>query len=325
MVYKPPFKITSLILTLSGEISRELGILTGAKLNRFPIRLRKANSIRTIHASLSIEGNTLSLNQVTSLFEGERVLGPKKDIIEVQNSINAYKNLQSYNYGSINSLLSAHKKLMEGLIPLSGEWRREGVGIFKGDQVAHIAPSAKRVPTLMHQVFTFLKKDKETSWLLKACIFHYELEFIHPFSDGNGRAGRLWQQVILMKEDPIFEYISVEELIKDNQKKYYNVLSACDKEGESTKFIEFMLEKILSTLRSYVQNTSSIINDVDSRLDHARLTLKNKWFSRKDYILLQKDISSATASRDLSYGIQKDILVQEGEKNQAKYFFNPTR
>lgn len=321
MNYKPPFVITPKIFSLSQEVSHILGTLEGARLNITPIKLRKENNIKTIQASLSIEGNTLSLAQVSHILEGKPVIGPQKDILEVQNAIKTYSFFDELNPLSIKDLLRAHKLLMKELIEEAGQWRSKGVGIFKGSQIKHMPPQAKRVPTLMEDLFRFLKNDKETPWFLKACIFHYELEFIHPFSDGNGRMGRLWQQLLLTKENPIFKYITVEELIKKRQGEYYSVLAKCDQEGESTSFIEFSLKLILEALQRYKSIASPMVHDSRSRLDYAKNKLSNEWFSRKDYVNIFKDISTATASRDLLLGIEEDILKKRGEKNQTRYHF----
>jgi Fic family protein len=157
--------------------------------------------------------------------------------------------------------------------------------------------------------------------LLKACIFHYELEFIHPFTDGNGRMGRLWQQLILMKENPIFESISVEEIIKENQYAYYDVLGLCDKKGDITPFIEFGLQQILNALQRFNIMMPSNIKNKEWRLSYAKQHLKDIWFTRKDYMRLHQDVSSATSSRDLTQGISEKILEKKGALNQVQYRF----
>jgi Fic family protein len=320
MKYYPPFKITSKILTLSHKIGHELGLLKGAKLSPPSIELRRKNMIQTIQASLAIEGNMLNEKQITSIINAKRVLAPKKDLIEVKNAIKVYSKLHTWNPLDIQNFKKAHALLMKNLLDAVGEWRTTGVGIFKKQKVAHIAPPAKRVAGLMENLFNFLKIDKETSWLLKACIFHYEMEFIHPFLDGNGRMGRLWQQLLLMRENQIFGHIPVEFIIKQNQEQYYESLGICDQNGESTVFIEFSLEQILITLKMYTETITSQINTVAERLNYAKEYLKD-WFTRKDYIILHKDISSATASRDLKEGIKKNVLFKMGELNQVKYKF----
>ena len=171
----------------------------------------------------------------------------------------------------------------------------------------------------MANLFDFLNHNKDLTWLLKACIFHYELEFIHPLSDGNGRMGRLWQQMVLMKEDNIFTFIPVEELIRDNQETYYHVLGICDQAVESTKFIEFSLQQILGALITHQSNALFNIKDTTARLNYAFLKIEQEWFSSKDYMMVHKHISSATASRDLEIGLKDNLLNCKGEKNQTRY------
>lgn len=321
MSKSPPFTITRKILSLSGEISRKLGLLEGLKIDPAPIKLRKSNQIKTIQASLSIEGNSLALDQIQSILEGKTVLAPHKDIIEAKNAIELYKDLSVLNPLSILSFKQAHKILLANLIPSNGKYREKGIGIFKGKEVAHVAPPAKRVPELMQDLFNFLKQGNEYSWLIKACIFHYELEFIHPFADGNGRMGRLWQQLILMNEDPIFKYLSIESLIKKSQNEYYSVLAQCDKEAESTKFIEYSLQLISDMLDEHINTVSGTPMDTDTRLNYAKSKFKSIWFSRKDYIQVHKNISTATASRDLTHGVESLILEKVGDKNKTQYRF----
>lgn len=321
MTYTPPYKITPLILTLSQNIFRELGALSGAKLDIVPVKLRRANTIKTIYASLAIEGNTLGIDQITHLFEGKRVIGPKEDIIEVNNAIEVYSLLSKWDPLSINDCLKAHEFLMKNLVSDNGKWREKGVGVFKAGKISHMAPPAKRVPLLMSDLFNFIANIPQISWLLKACIFHYEFEFIHPFSDGNGRMGRLWQQLLLMKEDCVFQYISIETLIREHQTTYYEVLEQCDQAGDSTAFIEFSLDKIWIALTGYRKTTSPIVQDPRTRLQFAREKLGNAWFSRHHYLLINSDIATATASRDLHQGLEDGILQRKGEKNQMMYKF----
>lgn len=320
--YKPPFNITPAIFNKSLDIARDLGILTGQKIIETPLKLRRTNSIRTIQASLAIEGNTLEIDQVTDLFEGKRVIGPAQDILEAKNALLVYEHLNVLDPLKINDLLSAHAFLMKDLVSECGQWRSGNVGIFKGKEVAHVAPPSKKVPQLMSDLFDFMIRDTQTSWLLKACIFHYEFEFIHPFNDGNGRMGRLWQQLLLMKENPLFEFIPVEVMIKNNQDAYYEVLGKADASGESTPFIEFCLDMIYQALQDYGEKTAPPVMDADARLTYAKNQVKQDGFSRKEYMGVHKDISMATASRDLAYGVHKGILRSAGSHNQARYFFN---
>jgi len=318
---KPPFQITNKILGLLQDISYELGILAGSKLYSQPIKLRKNNQIKTIHSSLAIEGNNLSIEQITDLIDGKRVLAPKKDILEVKNAIKLYNDLNIFNPFKVESLLKAHEILMQGLVEDNGKWRKGNAGIFKGTEIVHFAPPASRVSLLMQDLFDFITQDKNVSEIVKACIFHYEFEFIHPFSDGNGRIGRLWQQLLLMQANKIFEYISVESLIRNNQSEYYGVLSKCDKLGESTLFTEFMLDQIVTALRLYSNNVTYEASTPLARMEFAKVNLIDKWFSRKDYISVHKNISTATASRDLLYGLEHKLLISKGNKNQTYYKF----
>ncbi len=321
MTYMPPFKITPYILKLIQEIAKDLGIIAGRHMVDVPFELRRENRIKGIQASLAIEGNTLSLNQVTDILDGKRVLGPQKDILEVKNALAVYAHIDGLDPVSEDDLLKAHGLLMQGLASESGRWRSGAVGIFKGSEVSHVAPPAKNVPYLMQDLFEFLGKNQEVSWLIKACIFHYELEFIHPFMDGNGRIGRLWQQLILMKEDPLFQYLPFEVLIKMNQQEYYDVLGECDRQGESTLFIEFSLKIIRESLSSYVKEVPVLPQDATSRLYYAQKNITEIWFSRKDYQQIHKTISTATASRDLLFGVDQGILAKQGDKNQVRYKF----
>lgn len=321
MTYKPPFSITPKILSLFQSVFHELGTLSGAKLDSAPVRLRRENKIKTIQSSLAIEGNTLSLDQVSDLFDGKKVIGPKKDILEVKNALELYNNLHNLNPLSQKDILTAHELLVKDIEKEAGMWRSGNVGVFKGKELAHMAPPSKKVPGLMSDLFDYISKDTEVSWLLKGCVFHYEFEFIHPFSDGNGRIGRLWQQLLLMKESPVFEYISVEALIKENQRDYYDVLGICDAEGNSTKFIEFSLSLILLALKELNKASTYTLKDAASRLTYASTKLQNQYFSRKVYLEIHKDISSATASRDLLYGLNNALLTKKGENNQIVYRF----
>lgn len=318
--YIPPFTITPKILQLLQAIAKEIGTLKGRKLVDIPLSLRRHNNIRTIQSSLAIEGNTLSVSQITDLLEGKKVLGPAQDIAEVKNALNVYEQLIDFDPLNQDHLLEAHRLLMVGLIEENGQWRTAGVGILKGDGISHIAPPAKRVAILIDDLFDYIK-TADLSWLLKACIFHYELEFIHPFQDGNGRMGRLWQQLLLMKEDPIFRYVCVEVLVKEHQQEYYRVLSSSDKAGESTAFIEFSLETIFKAMIEFSSTALKTSHDSTSRLLFAKAHFQKSWFSRKEYINVQGDISSATASRDLLFGIKSEILISKGKKNQTYYQF----
>lgn len=223
----PPYEITPRILKLITSISQKIGEVNAKHLVRQNPKLRKQNQIKTIHSSLSIEGNILSEEQITSIIENKRVVGHEKDIKEVLNALEVYKELKNFRYNSEKDFLKAHKLLMNGLVLYPGKYRTKGVGIVKGAKVEHIAPPFSNLKYLMNELFQYLK-DKSELTLIKSCIFHYEMEFIHPFMDGNGRMGRLWQTSILMSEYPLFEFLPFETLISKNQNDYYNALSTSE-------------------------------------------------------------------------------------------------
>lgn len=313
---KPPYDITSTILKQISQISEKMGEIKATYLNRQSPQLRKQNKIKTIHASLQIEGNTLTEEQVTALIENKRVTGPQKDVVEVLNAIKVYEALPHWKANSEKDFLAAHKMLMTGLIDQPGKYRKQGVGIAKGTKVAHIAPPYERVPYLMKDLFVYLRGKDELT-LIKSCVFHYEAEFIHPFIDGNGRMGRLWQTVILMEKYPVFEFLPFETLISNAQKEYYQSLALSDNSGSSTPFIEYMLGIINKSLESLLQYGNRNMNESD-RLNYF-IQSGVKDFIRKDYMEVFKDISTATASRDLKKGVEKGILEKYGALNKTRY------
>ena len=313
---KPPYDINSNILKLITSISEKIGEVNARFLNKPSPKLRKQNKIKTIHSSLKIEGNTLTEEQITAILENKRVIGPQKDIKEVLNAIEIYENLEQFSPDSEKSFLKAHQILMSNLIEKAGKYRNQGVGIVKGSKVEHLAPPFENVPFLMKNLFDYLKNSAEIE-LIKSCVFHYEMEFIHPFLDGNGRMGRLWQTLILMEKYPVFEYLPFETLISKDQEKYYSALSESDKSGKSTKFIEYMLNVIDISLSELLKFNNRTLFEKD-RLDYF-VSLNKIEFTRKDYMDVFKDISSATASRDLKNGVKTNIFVKIGEKNKTKY------
>nr|WP_303517512.1 Fic family protein [Cellulophaga lytica] len=313
---KPPYQITPEILKLITSISEKIGEVNANFLNKPSPKLRKQNRIKTIHSSLKIEGNTLTEEQITALLENKRVIGPKKDVVEVLNAIEIYEHLEQYNPINEKSFLKAHHNLMENLIGDAGKYRKQSVGIVKGSKVEHLAPPFENVPFLMKDLFEYLKKSDDIE-LIKSCVFHYEMEFIHPFLDGNGRMGRLWQTLILMEKYPLFEFLPFETLISNDQEKYYKALAESDKSGQSTKFIEYMLNVINLSISELLKFNNRTLNEKD-RLEYFVSLNKNE-FSRKDYMDIFKDISSATASRDLKKGTELNLFEKVGEKNKTIY------
>ena len=308
---------TSLIINLSTEIGRLLGVIDATHLRKPQTELRKKNKVKTIRASLAIEGNTLSEDQITAIIENKRVIGPSKDIKEVENAIQAYDNLSNFDAFSKESYLEAHRLLMSGLVEKPGQFRTCSVGVIQGDRIAHMAPPGWNVDNLMTTLFAYLKEG-EDNLIIKSCVFHYEMEFIHPFMDGNGRMGRLWQTVILMRANPVFEYLPIEQEIKKSQEEYYHVLSQCDKEGLSTKFVEYLLGKIKLSLAELVDTQRENFTDIE-RLNYFLDQIDTDDFTRKDYLRMFPKISTATATRDLRKGVEDGLLIRKGSDRLASY------
>ena len=246
-LYEPPFTLTPRVLALVAEFGEALGRITERQGTPAPPALRRANRLKTIQASLAIENNSLTLEQVTAVIAGKRVLGTPKEIQEVRNAFSAYEAMDAWKPWSAKDLLAAHKLLMSGLVDRPGRYRASGVGIAQGEKIVHLGPPADRVPGLMSDLLAWLKRT-DAHPLISSCVFHYELEFIHPFADGNGRMGRLWQTVILSRWKPLLAWLPVETVIRDRQTEYYAALAASDKAGQSTSFIEFLLSALLQAL-----------------------------------------------------------------------------
>jgi len=244
MSYQPPYTITPKILHLIAEISENLGRLSVVLEQSSNLRLHRINRIRTIQGSLAIEGNTLTEQQITAILEGKPVIAPPREIQEARNALLAYEQLDQWQASNEQHLLDAHQLLMKGLIDEVGVYRHKGVGVMQGGQVIHMAPPANRVNILMADLLSWLKTTPEHA-LIKSCVFHYEFEFIHPFIDGNGRMGRLWQTLILSQWNPLFIHIPVESMVYAQQQAYYQALNESTLKTDSASFIEFMLTVIL--------------------------------------------------------------------------------
>ena len=218
------------------------------------LRLRKANRIKTIHSSLAIEGNTLSEDEVRDIIDGKNVVAPIRQIQEVKNAIATYELYPTLDAFKEKDLLKAHGVMMQALVDKPGRYRSGGVGVFGEKGIVHLAPPAERVPQLMGDLFNWLKNSKD-HLLIRSCVFHYEFEFIHPFIDGNGRTGRLWQSLILGKLHPLFEHLPVENMVYANQQAYYDAIGESSKQGQSGPFIDFMLAEIFKTLKAHQGRT----------------------------------------------------------------------
>lgn len=255
MSYKPPYEINTSILNKVAAIMKMIGKFSSMNnLSSQPL-LRRKNQIKSIHSSLAIENNQLSESQVKDLINGKLVIGPQKDILEVQNAINVYEHLQEINPYAQKDLLKYHKILMTSLVSDAGSYRKGQVGVFDDEKAIFMSPPADRVPALMNNLYDYLNHYDENI-LIKSCVFHYEFEFIHPFSDGNGRMGRLFQTCLLANEEELFYYLPVESIIKQKQQAYYDAISKSNQEGASTVFIEFMLDAIIETMNDTLKQSN---------------------------------------------------------------------
>ena len=263
-MYTPSFTISSKAVNIIAEISALIERYDISIEQNENLMLRKANRIKTIHSSLAIEGNNLSESEVIDIVNGKEVVAPLKEIQEVKNAISTYNLYETLNPFSVDDLSKAHGVMMQTLSHDAGHFRRGGVGVFEGENLIHMAPPADRVPYLIKELFEWLN-DSDDHILIKSCVFHYEFEFIHPFSDGNGRIGRLWQSLILGKLHSLFEYLPIENMIYKNQQTYYDAIAKSSAINDSGVFIDFMLQEILNTLKNRY-NTKSETKEIEEKI-----------------------------------------------------------
>ena len=320
----PHYRITEKILNLVQEISEKS---TQLSFEKRELHLRKENRIRSIQSSLAIENNSLTIEQVTDIIEGKRVLGPQKDIHEVQNAYEAYEQVFKMDPYEINDFLLAHHLLMQGLVKLPGKFRLGDVGIYDSNgRVMHIGARAQFVGSLVQELFDW-GKNSMISPIVKSCIIHFELEIIHPFEDGNGRMGRLWQSLILSKWNSLFEWLPIESVIYNHQQGYYDALSKSNRENDATYFIEFMLQAILQTLESYGE-TASVVEDFA-----IHLTVKEKEYYRvlETYLKAHQSVSAyqaqellgmsgASVRRYLKKYVEIGLLKKTGTTKNRLYY-----
>lgn len=313
--YEPPLTLTDAIVNSVAEISDLAGRATALNSSPSP-RLRRENRIRTIHSSLAIENNTLTLDQVTAVLDGKRVLAPPKDIREVQNAYEAYEALAGLDPTSIDDLLEAHRLMTAGLVKDAGRFRSGNVGVFNGDKLIHPGTPAHYVPEVMAQLFGWLRTSPRHP-LVKSCAFHYEFEFIHPFSDGNGRMGRLWHSLILQRWQPLFAWLPIEPFVQEHQRAYYDALARSDAAGEGTAFVEFMLGVIAETLREAIdeqglRENEQVNEQVNARqrklLEALRANPRLTYVQAAD----QLGTSYATARRDFARLRELGLVRREG-------------
>jgi len=314
---KPPFDITPKVLNLTAEISAMIGRLEGSRLRIPLVDLRRQVDASSIHSSCVIEGNTLTLEQATDVINGKRVIGPKKDILEIKNAHKLYGMINEFNPLQEKDLLRAHRILMEGLVKTAGEYRRTGVVVATQGKVIHKAPPYQRVPELVSQLFDFIDQSKDLHQLITSSIFHYEFEFIHPFEDGNGRLGRFWQILMLRQIKPAFNLVPIETAIKQHQQEYYQAIEQVSKNGKSTVFVEFMLSVILEA----VLGLEKLVSGKAKPRDRIAFMMKHcpQEFTRKDYIQIVGNIEMHTASRDLKEAVEQGLLKMKGIRARAVY------
>ena len=251
--YIPPYNLSEKAISLIAQICEMVGLIS-AQHNPLLLRLRRINKIRTIQGSLAIEGNTLTEEQITAIIEGKPIIAPPQEVQEVRNALKVYEQMLAWNPVSSEHLLQAHSLMMIGLLDRIGSYRQKGAGIMGKGGLVHVAPPADRIPFLMKSLFQWLEETKAHP-LIKSAVFHYEFEFIHPFEDGNGRIGRLWQTMILSKWNPLFANMPVESLVYAHQQEYYSALNSSTNQANCAPFIEFMLEVILETVATTLETT----------------------------------------------------------------------
>jgi Fic family protein len=315
-----PCQITSGIVNTLAAIAESIGQLEGVNLIQPGPQLRRKNRIQTIQASLAIEGNSLTRDQVTALLDKKRVFGPPRDILEVQNAITAYGRIAEFTPLSMDSLLEAHGIIMKGLMADPGSLRQGPIGVIRENNIFHEAPHWKKVELMTQALFLYLNEIDDHP-LIKSSRFHFQLEHIHPFIDGNGRMGRFWQTRLLMLYHPVFEFLPVEHLIREHQQEYYRALAKGDDTGDCTVFVAFIITQIEKSLKKLIEETRGVTLTAENRLGIARTAFGEKTFSRKDYQNLLKTISTATASRDLHQGVKMGLLKRSGDKRTSVYQF----
>jgi len=316
MSYTPPFTITSKVLDLVGLISEVIGKLEVLAPIAITPTLRKANKIKTITGTLAIEGNTLGIEKVTAILEGKRVMGSMREIAEVNGAIKVYDKLATFDYKNLDDLLLSHKMLMDEILTNAGSFRSSNVGVGGEDGVVHVAPPHGHVANLMQELFAWLGTT-DIHPLIQSSVFHYEFEFIHPFIDGNGRMGRLWQSLILHEWKAIFSAIPIESVIKETQQEYYNALETSGSLGESTPFIEFMLEAILRACENELKNGKNVPINVPKNVPIKRLDKILSLMNNDSSVTIEQlakicEVSDKTIKRDISKLKEQGLVERQG-------------
>lgn len=324
---KPPFEITNQIISDVAEIAELMGKFSVTNQLSTNPTLRRSNRIRTIHGSLAIEQNTLSLEQVTAVLDGKQVLAPPKDIAEVKNAYEIYERLDQLDPYSVDDLLTAHGILTRGLVEESGQFRSRPVGVVDSQgNILHFGTLPQYVPDLVMELLDWVKTS-QVHMLIRSCVFHYELELIHPFADGNGRVGRLWHTLLLSRWNPVFAWLPVESIIHDRQQEYYAAINASNEAGESTVFIEFMLSAIKASITEAMEVSDEMMDEMsDGKMDKATQRWKKieAYLKNHDYIMNADvrelcGVSSATANRILATLVEDKKLTKSHERGHWSY------
>jgi Fic family protein len=316
-----PIEMRSSVVDLMMDIAEGVGRVEGMALARPSPKLRHNNRVRTIQGSVGIEGNTCSLAEVAAISEGKRVPVSELEQLEVKNALEAYANLSTFEPFVLDSLLAAHGQLMGGGLMLNaGHFRKGPVEVYITENRTRLMPHEDTVPHLMEDLFEYLCSSDDST-LLKSVRFHFEFVNIHPFSDGNGRTARLWQTRLLMDYHPVFEFLDVESMVFEHRPDYYAAIRQAQEEQNSASFVEFMLRQIQRSLSNLWNADWSTANTVEERLAFAKVQFEKATFTRKEYLQRFKSISAVTASRDLKWGTDAEMLIRTGDRRTAVYRF----
>jgi Fic family protein len=327
----PSFTITEKITNLVAQVAEHIGKIQGSGEYKRSLHLRKTNRIRSIHSSTAIEGNTLSLEQVSDIINGKRIIGNPRETKEVKNAYETYERMLKFEPFNINDFLLAHKYMTTDLVNEAGKFRSGDIGVFAGKEVVHLGARPKFILNLIKDLFEW-GNESHVHPLIKSSIIHFEIEFIHPFADGNGRIGRLWQTLILSKWHEIFAWIPIETIVYENQQEYYKVLGNAEKTADSTEFIEFILNTIDKTLIELpTQKISDIISDIIS--DKLSKVEKDFFMSINEYIKNNGEIDSYKAQLLTNKSPQRvrqyfnklvkiGVLIAIGKNKGRKYKLN---
>lgn len=319
MAYRPPYELTEEILAQVAEISALAERVTVLHTLDGALQLRRKNRIRSIYSSLAIEQNTLSVDQVTAVINGKAVVAPPKDVREVQNAYDTYERAQTLDPFSVESLLEAHRYMMDGLTKEAGVFRSGPVGVVKDGEVIHFGTLPAYIADNMEQLFRWLR-ESDAHLLIKSCIFHYEFELIHPFADGNGRIGRLWNTLLLAQWKPVFAWIPVESMIHRRQQEYYVALNTSNANGSGTAFLSFMLQTVLETLRELAaQVNPELPVALQKRWENIFLFLQEHGRIQNADVRAVCDVSPATANRLLRELCSYDLLLRYGQGKGTYY------